>query len=456
MEMCPFVYSRAVRPDEFLNRRGVLRRLLGRLGTGQSTALLGQPKIGKTSLLNYLLDEERRQAMVGDGLDHCLFSYLDSHMLGSRFDQPAFWAHALAPLTVKFKTGEVRDHYDLAEHNRFGAFTLEQLFTCLGQAGGRLVLLLDEFDALLTHPVLHSAEFYGSLRSLVSRCPGLALVIATRRSLDLLNLQTQEINPYSSPYFNVFTELRLGSLPYKDTAALLNQAGECFERLDRLFIVAVSGRHPYLLQAAATTLWEAHDERKRGSARYRDAANDLYRQTRAHFADTWRAWSNAERKVVAAIALAQIPTLVEGRAFLWKGFIGGIADHSPELRSLKDAGTIAQTKKGDWHITQHALLWWLADEIKRVTRDDTSFEDWLPAQELDQLLTTPQEHERIKQAAKKVGEVAVKGATTLIESFAKGFGASLAKMATGAAQVNSEASAKADFLIELSASPCPF
>jgi hypothetical protein len=430
MEMSPFVVGRAVAPAEFFNRRGVLRRLLGRLGTGQSTALIGQPHIGKTSLLNYLLDDERRREMVGDGLDQCLFSYLDSQMLGSGFGQADFWAQVLAPLAAQFPTGEMRAHYELTRRNQFGAFTLEQLLTRLGQAGWRLVLLLDEFDALLNHPVLNSAEFYGSLRSLASRCSGLALVIATRRSLDLLNLQTQAINPHGSPYFNVFTELRLGPLPYKDTATLLKRAGERFGGQDGRFIIDVSGRHPFLLQTAAAVLWEISKEGTKGATRYRAAADELYRQTRAHFGDTWRAWSSAERKAITAIALAQIPTLVKGQTFLWWELVEDITDYAPELRGLKDSGTIAEAGEDNWRVTQGALLWWLTDEIKRATRDDTSFEEWLQAQELDKLLTG-RERKRIGQAAKKVGEVVVKGATTLIESLAKGFGEGVGKATSG-------------------------
>ncbi|MCP4344074.1 MAG: IS4 family transposase [Desulfobacterales bacterium] len=98
-------------------------------------------------------------------------------------------------------------------------------------------------------------------------------------------------------------------------------------------------------------------------------------------------------------------------------------DYSAELRRLKDAGTIIESGEDNWHITQQAFLWWLADEIKRITRDESSrdesgFEAWICEQEMDGLLTK-QERKNMSQA---VSEIATKGATTLIESFAKGFG----------------------------------
>ena len=122
-------------------------------------------------------------------------------MLGRTFTQEAFWAHVLEPIAVYFTSGELRTLYNLSRENQFGAFTLMRLFTALDNADLRIVVMLDEFDALLNHPILNSAEFYGSLRSLSSRFTSLGLVIATRRSLNQLNVDTQQINPHSSPLF---------------------------------------------------------------------------------------------------------------------------------------------------------------------------------------------------------------------------------------------------------------
>ena len=57
----PFIYSRSVQPDEFVGREPELRRLFSRLATGQSTAIIGLPHVGKSSLLNYVMDPARRK-----------------------------------------------------------------------------------------------------------------------------------------------------------------------------------------------------------------------------------------------------------------------------------------------------------------------------------------------------------------------------------------------------------
>jgi hypothetical protein len=431
MNTSPFISGRAVTTVEFHDQRRVLRRLLGRLTKGESTAIVGQPHSGKTSLLHFIQDADARQTISSEPFDRCLFRYIDSHMLGSQFTQAEFWDHVLGPLAIYDTDETIRDLYTISEENEFGAFTLERLFAALARADWRVILFLDEFEAILTHPVLNSAEFYGSLRSLASRFSSLALVIATRRSLNYLNMQTDALNPHGSPYFNIFTELRLEPLPIKDANTLLKQADAHFSPEDRQFVLDVSGRHPYLLQLAASLLWDAHHDGQQGEQRHDTVAHELYDQTQSHFADTWRAWSNAERKAVTAIALAQIPTLVEGHDFKAQALVADIFDYSAELRGLAQAGTVAETEDGGWQIMQEVLLWWLADEIKRTTRDDTDFTDWLQDQEYGAAFTR-EERQRFFNAARAVSAVIINGASPLIEAFAKGYSEGQGKLASGA------------------------
>lgn len=460
MEICPFVSGRALRPKEFYNREGELRRLLGRLATGQSAALIGQPHSGKTSFLNYVQDPLARRKIAGDKLDHCVFSYIDSQMLEHSFDQTAFWEQALRPLSYKFvrpetetsapvsykqktvselvqeekviqqnggavrnnESAEIAKAYETAKKNHFGTFTLEQLFQVIGREGWQFVLLIDEFDALLTHPVLNKTEFYGGLRSLGSRCSGFAMVLASRHSLELLNQETQKINPHGSPYFNVFTELRLGPLPEVHANAVINQAERRFGSLDRAFIAKTSGLQPFLLQTASGILWELHCQGKQGTERYELAGDEMYRQTQAHFSDTWNSWSKAEQKVITFLALGQINGMVGEHNFAWQRLIENISDYSAELRILRDAGTIAKTGASSWKLTQEALLWWWVDKLKAMIRDNSDFDKWLCAQELDGVLTK-EECRHMGEAVEKVKGFLGDGAGTLIESFAKGLAA---------------------------------
>lgn len=431
----PFVYGRAVKPAEFHNYKREIRRIIGRLQRGESTAIVGQPHTGKTSLLNMVMDSGVQREVLGAPLEQTILRYIDFQMLGHAFTQNEFWGHVLAPVTLQIRDENIQDLYVIAQENHFGTFTLEKLFVGLQSVGWKVVILLDEFESLLSHPILNSTEFYGSLRSLASRFTSLALIIATRRSLGYLNVDTQKLNPHGSPYFNIFTELRIGVLPQNAAEELLKQAGNRFDKVDSEFVLDISGRHPFLLQLAAALLWE-YEPQTQGEEkimRYETIANDLYAQTDAHFNDTWRTWSNAERKVITAIALAQIPQLVEGHDFKWEALIDDIDDFSSELRGLEKDGIVIRTDDGEtasWAITQQALLWWLADLIKREVRDDKAWDQWLEAQEFGAVLTK-QEREYFDSAAKTVRTTIGRGAVTLIESFAKGLTEAWAKSIVG-------------------------
>jgi hypothetical protein len=122
-----------------------------------------------------------------------------------------------------------------------------------------------------------------------------------------------------------------------------------------------------------------------------------------------------------AIALAQMSLLAEDHMFEWSNLVEDITDYSPEIRGLEKAGTIVQTGAENWQITQRALLWWLADEIKREVRDEESLEAWLEAQEFSGILTM-KEKRSLGKVIKQLGGLLSSGASTLIMAFAKGVG----------------------------------
>jgi hypothetical protein len=48
----PFLVGPVVTPEKFINRRSEIRRAISLLTSGQSLALVGPPRSGKTSLLH--------------------------------------------------------------------------------------------------------------------------------------------------------------------------------------------------------------------------------------------------------------------------------------------------------------------------------------------------------------------------------------------------------------------
>jgi len=431
----PFFYGSPVSPDQFIGRRREVRRIAGRIANrGQSTAIVGEPRSGKTSLLDYLAAPETRAKLYDEGGERLLFSYLDAQTLGGEFSQAQFWKYALRPLqeqlVVPHPDSPLAQAYQTCQENDFGTFVLERLLAQVRADNWRLVLLLDEFDALLYHPVLNKAEFFGSLRSLASRSRGaLALVIASRRPLTTLNKETQELSRTGSPYFNFLDEITLGPWPNRDVETLLRRAGERFTTEDRRFIMRVAGGHPYLLQAAASELWEAYAEGLDDTGgHWQQAGQVLYDKAALILEDTWRLWQPATRKAFTIVALDDIGLMLEQRQLYSLPLTRNKRDMGRELQALKKQGFVMEDKTvpTGYRIRPQAFLWWLANEMVRAVREETPFEEWLQKQELGVLLTRG-EKEQLGRAVRKVGSLLKDGAATLIEAAAKGVGQAAAK-----------------------------
>lgn len=502
----PFIIGRALEPGEMTGRRAELRMVLGRLAKRQSTAVIGPPHVGKTTLLQALADATMRQALAGNRFERDVFSFVDAMAARGFASAAEFWGQALRPLAdhlslptppaprrletdllpllrqffsesdlqdicftlsvnyealpgrgTKDKTRElvvlcqqqgrlaalaqqmkqVHPHLDVplptppaaphltplqgafltAQQERFGTFVLEQLFRRLHENGQRFVLLIDEFDDFLANPALHMAEFYGGLRSLASRARGFVLVIAARQELEELNRRTQAINPHGSPYFNTFTELHLGAMTGWEFGDLLKLAGDRFNKEDRQFVAALSGRHPYLAQIAAAAVWAADAVGKTGDKRYAAAVEVYYKATSMHFDDTWGAMTNGMRRGITAVALAQLPNLLETHAFVGARLAQNLADYTADLERLERYGLVAQEGES-WRIAPQGFLWWLADTLREQVRREEDFAAWLQAHELDGVLTNA-EKQWMGKAATAVGRAIGPGVPALVEMMVK-------------------------------------
>jgi len=77
-------------------------------------------------------------------------------------------------------------------------------------------------------------------------------------------------------------------------------------------------------------------------------------------------------------------------------------------------------------VRPQASLWWLADELVRTVCDETPFEEWLQAQELEGLLTRG-EKQQLDKGVRTIVGLLKGGVTTLIEAAAKGAAEAIVK-----------------------------
>ena len=182
----PFTERGPIRdPKRFFGRKAELTQIFERLATMQSVSIVGERRIGKSSLLTYIT------ATGGDRLGKKYeFFYLDLQRVESTED---FIVRVLDTLGVK-EGKTVRD-FEKAIEDRL------------------IVLCLDEFEQAGDF----SVEFFNVLRSLAST-GHLALVTASQTKL--ADLASEGVT--TSPFFNIFTTIWLTELSEDECGEVLN------------------------------------------------------------------------------------------------------------------------------------------------------------------------------------------------------------------------------------------
>lgn len=418
----PFIYGRPVRSVEFLNRETELRAIFNRLRNGESTAVVGEPHIGKSSLLLELMDGEAQRVYLGDEARRMVFSMLDLLSVGSGYTPTTFWTEALESLRQSSPV-VLKQHVEQAAESGFARRPLERLFNYLGENGTRLVLLLDEFECLLTHPNFQDPAFFGLLRSLSTRSGGLARVTTSRLSVSQMNDLGHSLLTTGSPFFNNVIELRLHPFDDRVVGVLLDRAGDTFSMEERRFIRRVAGRHPFLLQAMVATMLETE-----GDDRQACATQAFYERISFHFDDLWRTLDDRTRTAAVILSLVELGGRALGQDFAF-GEIEQVDAFGPELRNLAERGLAERAGEGwqfDW---QHLLLWrgerwtvgcqafawWVRDVVIAESRIVPSYSEWL-ANKRYYFLLTQQQWDNLVKLVRRAPPWAVQGVAELAKA----------------------------------------
>jgi hypothetical protein len=306
----PFLHGNPIPPDLIVGRRRPLARILDRLAHhGQSCAILGEPRTGKTSLLDYLASPAALAVIQRGDRDHIIVSYLDSHTLDRGLQDADFWERAFYPIDAPDSLlppdAPVRGALQAWRANGCDPKRIPYLLPSFHASSLRLILLIDEFDYLVQHCVTNPRVFFGAFRSISTTYRGaLAVVLASRRPLAILDDLAQGAGYTGSPYFNFVAEETLGPLAPNEVDAILARAGDRFLREDGRLIRSLAAGHPYLVQLVGDALWRAHDDGEPDpTARRAEAAERALREASRVLADMWRQWSASQRYVLASVAM---------------------------------------------------------------------------------------------------------------------------------------------------------
>ncbi|MGD8625968.1 MAG: hypothetical protein PVJ34_15635, partial [Anaerolineae bacterium] len=161
-----FSRQRITDPDCFFGRQRELEALYSTIITHQCRSVVGERKLGKSSLLTAVAQPE---TMAGFGLDPAgvLFLYLDLEGMASA-QRGDFWFEVLDHLVVALppEAGDLHQRIErLLDLGELRFTTVRRQLRRVCDAGFDLVLALDEFEGLARNPNFEP-DFYGELRSL--------------------------------------------------------------------------------------------------------------------------------------------------------------------------------------------------------------------------------------------------------------------------------------------------
>ncbi len=249
-------------PAYFYGRAQSIENLYSAIATRQSRSLVGERKIGKSSLLTVISCPDMLR-QHGFDPDRFVFIYMDLEGM-SNIGYDEFWPELLDQMALSLPLGQAElreqaENLSLQADTRF--MQVRRLLRRVERAGLRVVLMLDEFESLATNAAF-DASFYGELRSLAGE---LGVTYITTSKQGLYDLTYQYADTLSSPFFNIFSEERLNLLPREEAVELLTGLsgkghGRAFTQKEIDFCLDHAGRHPFFLQVIGSHLFAARAE----------------------------------------------------------------------------------------------------------------------------------------------------------------------------------------------------
>ena len=378
--MNPFTFGNPIKePERFIGRKAEIRQIVNRLlsSAHESTSLIGERRIGKTSLLNYLAHPEV-SASLGLTPDKFCLVYVDFQGL-TDITPTRFWQRVLKKMSRSVCDESLIPSIEkLSAQSEFDLFDLEDLFQTSMDKGLTIVLLMDEFEYVTENPNFKS-DFFGGLRALAIHS-GVALLPATRRELvDLCH--SEEIK--GSPFFNIFANVVLRPFSRDEVnemlEAYLQKSEITFTPEEKDFIWATGGGYPIFAQMAGHYLMEGKVQGLTDKALIQFAISNFEQQTEAHYMYFWSHCSENEK-----ITLLIVHTL--SREKQTKKTIANLENLS-KLRARAPQDVISLNKRGlvsevdgVFQIFSPSFERWIRNEIMAAPGEEESqktAEDWL-------------------------------------------------------------------------------
>ncbi len=290
----PFVTSTAVRTRHlFFGRQDEIKRLYAAISAAppRHCVVVGLPRSGKSSLL-MALGRPDMQKQYLDSPRKYLFVAVDCSV--TRLDAPSdLYVRLLQRIAQACGRDEAVG--DLLDAATFKA-AVDEL-----RGRRRLVLLLDEFDALVASSGCDDTAL-ANLRAFASS--DVVLVAAANDTIERLCRRNQKTQAELWTLFDstIFPRLLTSDEAYQLIENPIVEAGVTLDDTIVNFVIGQVGRHPFFLQLAGKELFDALSAGESlGDAGRERFGIRLAEVCRPHFDGLWREIGPAEQAVFAAV-----------------------------------------------------------------------------------------------------------------------------------------------------------
>lgn len=280
--------------EEFFGREQEIRKIFSRIGSErpQSVSLVGERRIGKSSILNYIYNPVNRRRFLANPNDS-VFLYIDFQEKRG-IDPTEFFRILLERLIIEF-------NYNLQINIEPGYEGFKKVISALDENSLKVIMVFDEFD-LITKNKNFDSEFYSYMRSLANNF-NVAYLVASGRNLQTM-CHSKEIS--DSPFFNIFSNLSLGQFSHEEALELITlpakKAGFSMEQYVD-FILDIAGYYPFFIQMACASLYEFVKENKRLSkAVFSEVKAEFLDEARVHFQQIWEINDEENRELFISLA----------------------------------------------------------------------------------------------------------------------------------------------------------
>jgi AAA+ ATPase superfamily predicted ATPase len=380
----PFTFGNPIRdPARFYGRQAEVGQIINRAlsSARESTSIVGERRIGKTSLLNYLSSDDVAKKFDLTPERFCLV-YIDFQGL-SDITPLRFWQRIFKKMARSISQQNlVQEIETLLKNESLDIFDLEDLFEVISQQGLTTIFLLDEFEYVTQNPNF-KADFFGGLRALAIH-QNLALVTATRRELvDLCH--SEEIK--GSPFFNIFANVVLRPFSQEEVDAMihgyLDGSGLFFSLQEQEVIANLGGGYPFFVQMAGNYMVESKRKNLAPELLFQEVSENFDQQADPHFSYLWSHCSESEKiTLLTLISLSRQKPSSKTQTNLEN--LASVHNHAhldvPEL--LKRGLLLKDTQQQTYKLISPSLERWIMRDIVAVPGDEesqASVDEWIRA-----------------------------------------------------------------------------